>query len=84
MVDLSEIPLDTKIYMSVLGNIDSAALLNTRHQVYIYNCLNSHEIINGEIKGIHYVDTIEENGVQFMLVRGDSYVPNTKAKSARK
>lgn len=42
------------------------------------------EIINNGIEGIHYVDTIEENGMKYLLVHGDDYVPNTRAKSARK
>lgn len=81
-IDLSDIPLYIKIYIVPCDyNID---LSNVKHQILIPSSICDHMIITDGIFGVHYIDTIEENNMKYLLVHGDDYVYHKAAKSARK
>lgn len=81
-VDLTNVPLYVRIYM-ILGK-RNPSLEGVRHLVYIKGGTNDKEIIEGKIKGIHYIDTIEDDGTKYLTVHGDDYEPFVLSKSARK
>ena len=75
---------NVRIYLCTDIDYQVISLVGIKHKVYIESCHLDEQIIAGEMEGVHYIDTIEDNDKKYLLVHGDDYVPNTKAKSARK
>lgn len=83
-IDLRNVPLCVRIYLRP-GSDETITLSNIRHKVHIIGeKYRDKQIISGEMEGVHYIKTIEENGKEYLVVHGDDYVPYTRAKSARK
>lgn len=78
---LSKVPLYIKVYYSTY--MPSIDLTNIRHLVRIRSGGLNDKIIDGEIKGVYYVNRVIENDVDYLLVHGDDYVYMPPAKSAR-
>lgn len=88
------VPLYIRMYitLSYFGEADpdpdyeseqELILSGVRHQLYIESGYLDKRIKNGTMEGAHYIDTIKEDGIEYLVVRGDDYVP-MRAKSARK
>lgn len=84
MADLSDVPLNIRIYFRVLQGTPTIILSDVRHMVYVNSSHLDNKIIGGELLSVHYVDTVEEEGETYLRVHGPDYVPLTRAKSARK
>lgn len=82
-IDLTHIPPYVNIYMDSVGKIK---LGQVKHKIYLKATHDRHQtkIINGKVEGVHYVETIVENDVEYLVVHSDDYKPYTTRKSARK
>lgn len=77
IINTVNISPNTRVHLIPRGKSKNIYLVNVK------SCHLDTRIMSGEIQGVHYVDTIEENGITYLLVQGDAYVPNNRAKSAR-
>lgn len=80
---LSNVPSHIRIYVEPNHMFcTNFTLDNVPHCVYIQSGEFDQEIINNRINGIHYVDTVQEDGITYLFVHGDNYICTSK--SARK
>lgn len=84
IINMVNISPNIRVHLIPRGKSKNIYLANVKNRIYVKSCHLDTRIMNGEIQGVHYVDTIEENGITYLLVHGDAYVPNNRAKSARK
>lgn len=71
---LSKVPSHIRIYVipNRVFNSDFT-LRNMPHPVYIQSSEHDQDIIDGRINGVHYINTVEEDGTNYLLVHGDDY-----------
>lgn len=82
-IDLTNIPRYIRVYMYTSG-CSKISLSGTKHHVYVQSDAFRQNLIDGEVEGVHYIDTVVENGEEYILVNGDDYEHVATLKSARK
>lgn len=83
-IDLSNIPLYVEVFIIPYYDNENIVLSNVRHKIHVNAGHLDKQIIDNEMEGVYYIDTIEKNSIKYILVHGDDYIPVTTAKSARK
>lgn len=81
---LSKVPQYIQVYAGSYFDGQKIELSDVRHLVRVKSGSLDEDIINGEIDGVYYVDTVEENNTKYLLVRGNDYLHVPPVKSANK
>lgn len=79
--DLSNVPLNVNVI--IIPHEHDITLSHTPHRVYIRSGSFDQKIIDNQMEGVYYIDTVEKDNAKYLVVHGDNYI-SIRAKSARK